>query len=277
MDNFYMQGMLDYEDDVNILIENQKYNDVFEPIDFTYCFSDPNLKELRERYDLETIAGKASELARLIRITLWLANTLQFGTSEGIESFHALDVLEKTQKGFKSNCFVAATVLTECFLSMNVVARMVRCMPIDLRFNECHCMTIAYVREYKKFIAFDPAMGGYYIDNSGKPMSITDIVTAITNRRRVKIRSIFYDSDYVKNIELYLSKNLVRFQSHKNVMYGNEILGKNDIMVNLNPITIPIKNKTSLIGDKVTQHIFTYNNKVFWEEDKSQFTIYDEH
>lgn len=273
MYDFYMHGMLEYEDDVNILIENQKFSDKAEHIDFTYDFSDPRLVILREKYNLDKIAGKGSVLTRLTRITFWLAKTLQFGTSQDTDSFHALEVLEKTKRNYKSNCFVAATTLTECFLAMNYIARMVRCMPLDLRFNECHCMTIAYVSEYKKFIAFDAAMGGYYIDESGNPMSIPDIITALVNRRTVKMRSIFINNDFVKNIEVYLAKNLIRFQSHKNTMYGNEITGKSDIMINLNPVTLPIKNKTVLINDISTQHIFIYNREAFWEDNKTEFNI----
>lgn len=265
MNDFYMKGMLNYEDDMNILIANQQYDHISsEPVNFTYNFTDNRLEHLCEKYQLKKIAGNGSEFIQLLRITFWLASTLILGQSESTESFHALEVLEKTNQGFRSNCFVAATVLTECFLSLGFNARMVRCMPIDLRFNECHCMTIAYLRSLNKFVAFDPAMGGCYINSNGGPMHILEIRNALINGDDIKIRSIFPNISITK-IKPYLTKNMIRFQSHRDNKYGCESNVKHDVMINLNPTTMPIKNKIGIISHKCIEHIFVYNESIFLE------------
>lgn len=263
--------MLNFKDDLNILITNQKYSDVDESINFTYDMSDLRLIELRNLYSLNAIAGNGSDFLKLMRITYWVANHLHFGSLVSTESFHALDVLNNTQNGVNSNCFIAATVLTECFLAMNYPARMVRCMPIDLRFNECHCMTVAYAWDEKRFIAFDSAMGGYYQDSKGRPMNISDIRKAIIGRKPFKLRSIF-KTNFVNAIEQYLCKNIVRFQSHQHTKYGNEIKdGSKDVMINLNPTTIHLCNKESMYNGKTTKHIFIYNDSLFWENNEHFF------
>ena len=256
--------MLEYEDDVNILINNKKYDSVIsQPLNFTYDFSDDSLKKLRTEYKLEKIAGNGSEFIRLLRTTFWVSSTLSFGKSN-LEPFDSLKILELTGRGLKSNCFVAATVLAECFLSLGFKARMIRCMPLDLRFNECHCMTIAYLQSLNKFVAFDPAMGGCYTNNHGDPMSILEIRDAIINDRDINIRSIFPNIDIAK-VKPYLAKNLVRFQSHKDNKYGCELNQPYDIMINLNPITLQIKNKIAIANQKKIEHIFIYNENIFWE------------
>lgn len=266
MYDFYMKGMLNHEDDMNILIANQEYEHVSsESIKFTYNFTDDCLERLREKYQLKSIAGNGSEFMKLLRVTFWLASTLMFGQPESTESFHSLDILEKTNQGFRSNCFIAATVLTECFLSLGFIARMVRCMPIDLRFDECHCMTIAYLESLNKFVAFDAAMGGCYINSNGVPMHIIEIRNALINGDDIKVRSIFPNVSITK-IKPYLTKNMIRFQSHRDSRYGCELNVTHDVIVNLNPITIPIKNKISISSNKCIEHLFVYNENVFLED-----------
>lgn len=272
MVDLYMQGMIEPCDDRNILIANQGYFNSGKTIDFTYNMSDPRLIQLREKYNLEKIAGTGSDFFKLMRITYWVAKKLLFGYNKSLSFFHALDVFELTEKGFRSNCFVAATILTECFLALNYPARMVRCMPIDIRFNECHCMTIAYLNDEKRFVAFDSAMGGFYQNSFGIPMGISDIRESVITQQPFKIRSIF-QSSYIRAVESYLSKNLVRFQSHQHTKYGNETENYYDVMVNLNPITLPIKDKETVWDTKVTKHIFLYNDTLFWEKGRTPHII----
>jgi hypothetical protein len=266
MFDFYMSGMLDYDDDLNILRKNSQYSDLIDDsIGFDYDYSDSRLSELRDKYHLDNIAGNGNDFHKLMRITLWLSKTLNLGNAKITHSFHSLEVLENSKCGFSSNCFIAATVLQECFLAMGYKTRMVRCMPIDLRFNECHCMTIAYVNEFKKFVVFDSAMGGIYIDEKGMPLSINEMRHRIIDEKVIKIRSLFVTEN--NNLFYkYLAKNIIRFQSHKNIKYGNEISGKkSDIMVNLNPLTLPLKNKVLIYDNCKIQHIFVYNNDKFWD------------
>lgn len=265
-----MNDMLSYEDDICILKLNQYYNGncPYNHI-FIYDYTDERLQKLRYICNLDSIAGHGSEFTKMLRITFEVARLLNLGVSTNINSFHAIEVLNKSKHGFKSNCFVTATVLTECFLSMGYIARVVRCMPIDLRFNECHCMTIAYVQDFNKFVAFDAAMGGCYIDSKGIPQGIADIRRNIIEGKEIHIRSIFNMQN--KNIIAYLCKNMIRFQSHKISKYGNEIFNPSNTtcIVNLNPITIPLQNK----NNSKNEHIYIYNDECFWENSNNFIKI----
>ena len=269
MYDFYMNKMLDFDDDLCLLKLNQEYNcNYLYSNRFVYDYTDERLQKLRDICDLDSLAGNGSDFIRMLKITCGISRTLDLGISSNLDSFHAIDVLNKTKQGFKSNCFVAATVLTECFLSMGYVSRVVRCMPIDLRFNDCHCMTIAYVNDMNKFIAFDAAMGGCYVDSKGIPLGIADIRKNIIERKPVHIRSIFKIQD--TSIIAYLCKNMIRFQSHIVSKYGNEISNTSDF-INLNPITMPICNKQNDYGEYT--HIYVYNDDLFWEVDNNFIKI----
>lgn len=262
-DRFYLYGALCYNDDINTLSLNNSYNDVvLENLDIQYDYSDDRLLELKSKYKLDQIAGSGNDFSRALRITLHIANLLNFGYPCDTSSFHAIEVLERTSLGFKSNCFIAATVLTECLLSLGYEARMIRCMPIDLRFNECHCMTLSKIRTLNKHIAFDPAMGGIYIDNLGRPMGIGEIKNALIDNVEFKLRSIFPIQQQI--IKMYLAKNLVRFQSYQISKYGNEIGNQSKHYINLNPTSIPLLNKKTYVNDIEICHTYIYNSKQFW-------------
>lgn len=265
MYDLYMNGMLDFEDDICILKSNQTYDrSCLYSHRFIYDYTDQRLKTLREMANLDSLSGNGNEFSKMLKITFGIARTLELGVSSNIDTFHAIEVLKKTKQGFKSNCFVAATVLTECFLSMGYIARVVRCMPLDLRFNECHCMTIAYVPDMSKFVAFDAAMGGCYIDSKGIPQGIAEIRKNIIDGKKFHIRSIFRMKD--ENIMAYLCKNMIRFQSHEISQYGNEVLKSSNI-INLNPITIPIRDKYS--KDAQYKYTYLYNDECFWERNNT--------
>lgn len=264
--NFYMGGMIDFQDDVNILRKNKEYGCMeSKSVSFIYDYTDDRLKELEQKYELRLAAGTGDEFIQMLKITYKIAQILNPGPSPQIPSFHALEILEKSQDGFRSNCFLCATVLTECFLAMGYAARMVRCMPIDLRFQECHCVVAALVKKYNKFIVFDPAMGGCYLDEAGVPMGLHELRNAYLENRNYRIRSIFkLDQERIKK---YFVKNLVRFQSYQTSRYGNEIKGTFKTMINLNPISMPMSDKLHLSEEGSTDQVFTYDANQFWSID----------
>lgn len=88
-------------------------------------------------------------------------------------SFDAKYILDMTKKeGMQSNCYMYSVVLNEVYLSMGFHSRMVRCMPIDLEFRDCHCVTEVFSEEYQKWIVFDAANRAYYINKSLTPLNL---------------------------------------------------------------------------------------------------------
>ncbi len=258
--------MLSYEDDINILNSHRNYdNNTEKKICFTYDYSDSRLQTLRLEYKLDCIAGLGSDFMKMLRITYWLSKYLTLGNAISTDNFHALSVLRETQTDYVSNCFITANVLQDCFLSMGYKARMVRCLPLDLRYNECHCITAAYVEQYHKFIIFDAGMGGCYVDSKGTLLSIPEMRELIIYQKTFYIRSIG-DIDS-KELAKYWAKNLVRFQSHMNIKYGNEMKGEKKVLVTLNPATLVLNDKIDAKNNHDCQYVFTNNDKEFWEMD----------
>ena len=71
-----------------------------------------------------------------------------------------------------------------------------------------------------KFIIFDAGMGGCYVDSKGTLLSIPEMRELIIYQKTFYIRSIGDINS--KELAKYWAKNLVRFQSHMNIKYGNE-------------------------------------------------------
>lgn len=81
--------------------------------------------------------------------------------------------MENTRKNkFTSSCWANAVVLNEVFLAFGFFSRMIRCLPLDLRPSDCHCVMLSYSDDYRKWVVFDAAMGTYYTNSDKIPMSV---------------------------------------------------------------------------------------------------------
>ena len=95
---------------------------------------------------------------------------------EYIQNFSAHTVYEMVMhRKVKLLCWVYAQYLTECFLSMGIPARKVRCFSGIYGDKDCHCVTLAYCEEYKKFVLFDPASNIVLYSYEGIPLDIREL------------------------------------------------------------------------------------------------------
>ena len=258
-----MNGSITDQDDINILRMHSCYDELaISPIGYLYDFTDSRLQLLRTKCNLDRIAGQGSQFAKMLKIVFSVSKMLQLGYSNYAEPFDALKLLELQDKGVKSNCYMAAVFLTECFLSMGYFAKTVRCLPLDLRFNECHCLTVAYVSEFGKFVAFDAGMGGCYVSLDGAPLSVSEMRNLIIEQKMFKLRSIYRLNN--DRIVSYLSKNMVRFQTLQISKFGTANKQEFETRVFLHPTNLPMNNKHSYIDSRIVKHMYVYNEKMFW-------------
>ena len=263
MYNFYRNETLNIDDDYMVLKANNCYSKDVRKFEVLYDFEHEKLKELREKYSFDAIAGNGNDFIKKLRLMNWLRKQLTPGTCNDPRFFDTMYILDNSSKEFKCNCFMYALTLADIFLSMGYKARIVKCLPLDLRFDDCHCVVLVYSEYYKKNIVFDPALRGVYFGNSNIPFDIYELKNAILNKKRIRYLWNYKDENPINTIS-YLTKNLVRFEFSLNVKYNDHNPSKNKKILALCPNTIPISSKIVKKQFVLMEYIVTHDEKLFW-------------
>lgn len=176
----------------------------------TYDFDCPEYRELIERYGLEKLAGRGGEFTRARRLMRYLAPRLTHESNyDGHVACNALALLDYSldQPEHGINCLYKSKVLAECCLALGIPARRVVIMPFSPYDLDNHVVTEIFDRERDKWIMLDPTTNGYFVDESGTPLSMAEIrerfaaldfVTYTTGRSRL---------DLVRQREKYARQN----------------------------------------------------------------------
>ena len=184
--------------------------------------------------------------AKTTRLTRFSANTV-------------LDMIER--KKIRLSCWVYSQVLTECFLALGIPARMVRCLSGLLFDNDCHCVTVAYCDEYKKYVLFDVANNTIYYSYKGYPLSLGEFREHILSDNRILV--IQAKPGNKQGLIKYWIKNLMIFQNFEIQQYGNELNISNNRSIYLYPAKLRIQKMTIPINTNY-QPVFVRNSEEFW-------------
>ena len=269
---------------LEILKGAEKYDDAdhrFIP-EFTYqSADDPNLQKVRTVLNLDSIAGKGSELSQIFNLLYWIHNLVRHdGGSNNPDSKNAIDLIEICKRENRGiNCRMMAVALNECYLSMGIKSRYITCMPKETQFDDCHVINMVFSKDLDKWIWIDPTFATYIMDEKGSLLGIQEvrerlikdqplIINADGNWNRENLQSKEYYLDY------YMAKNLYRMVCPLSSEYNSETWekGKEITFVELLPLDgieqIPQKSEsTSKAGVKFTNYK-TNNPDLFWAKPK---------
>ena len=261
-----------------------KYNleDKRETPKFTYqSADDPNLKALREGFDLDSIAGEANEVSQILNLMHWLHNLVPHdGMSDNPKTRNAvnmINVCKKTDRGL--NCRMLATVLNECNLSLGFKSRFVTCLPKDSLGidNDCHVINMVYAKTLKKWIWIDPSFDAYVMNEKGEMLGIEEVRERLINDSPLIINpdaNWNHKSSTVKEEYLYeyMAKNLYMLECTVNSGYDTETKekGKEIGYVKLIPLDYfdQSPNKKEKTNEKTGTKTINYktnNPEMFWE------------
>ncbi len=266
---------------LDILKMADKYNlaDKREIPTFTYqSKDDPNLVALRKGFNLDSIAGTASETAKIINLLHWVHNLIPHdGNHENPVVKNAMSMIAECKKDNRGlNCRGLSTVLNECYLSMGIKSRFVTCMPKDSVFDDCHVINLVWSNDYKKWLWIDPTNNAYVMDEKGDLLDIREVRERLINGKTLIVnpdanwnnKATQYKEDYLYN---YMAKNLYRLECPLASEYNSETwkAGKEVTYVELLPLDAynqtPFKSEhvNSKTGTKFTNYK-TNNPDLFW-------------
>jgi hypothetical protein len=206
------------------------YSDIRAIPAFTYLSKeDSNLVRLRLLYKLDSIAGKANEISRILNILHWVHyEAWHDGEAPTPALKNAMDLIAYNKRESRGmNCRMMATILNECYLSLGIRSRLVTCMPKELKFDECHVINTVYSNDLKIWIWVDPTFDAYVMNEKGELLGLREVRERLINEEPLilnpeanwnRLQSETRD-EYLKK---YMAKNLYRLECQVESGYNTE-------------------------------------------------------
>jgi hypothetical protein len=197
---------------------------------FTYQDSDNgNLKNVRETFKLDSIAGNGDDISKILNLMHWVHNSVRHdGNNFANCEFDAIDLFnynKATGKGI--NCRHLATLLNECYLSMGIQSRFITCMPKDSTDHDCHVINSVYSESLKKWIWIDPTFNAYVKDENGNFLGIEEVRARIIDGKPLVLNEDANWNNEQKQtkesyLESYMTKNLYWLKCPVNSKFNTE-------------------------------------------------------
>jgi hypothetical protein len=205
-----------------------KLKDQYPQVSFRYAeASDENLRKLRDRYDLDSVAGKGPEIERIINLMKWVHQLTSHARNptapKELNALNLIDLCKAEKK--KLNCWMYSIVLNEIYLSMGYTSRMIHLEPHSGEDKESHFVTSVFSRDLGKWIMMDPDMCGYLRDENGNILGVREI-----RRRLIADEPLIVNDDIGGFPRIlgkwsyiwYLSKNVFRYSCRQSSEFGQE-------------------------------------------------------
>lgn len=194
-----------------------------------YQFDCPEFSLLREKYDLENIAGTGSDFTRAKRLLHYLAPRLRHSSwYDNHVPCNALALLEYSfdNPDHGINCLNKSKILAECCLALGIYARRVSIMPYSPYDFDNHVVTEIYDRKRKKWIMLDPTTDGYFVNAGKEPLSLLQLrdcfandqfatfvssVNRLNDLKKWKEKNAYYNAYICKNLFYFRVEQINRF------------------------------------------------------------------
>ena len=173
---------------------------------------DENLKQLRQTYALEAVAGDGPEVERIVNLMKWVNRLTWHHPRPKVPApYNALHIISLAKKKKGINCWMFALTLNEVYLSMGFASRLVHLMPHSNENKESHFVVSVYSTELGKWIYMDPDFGGYFMDERGNLLGIPEI------RRRLVAGEPLRANQDVRGFTTLLGKGSYPWYLSKNI------------------------------------------------------------
>lgn len=212
-----------------ILFNNQKFDEGNNE-EIIYDFQCPEYLILKEKYNLEKIAGNGSDFTKAKKLLHYFAPKLTHSSwYDNHVPCNSLDLLEYSLNNPKQgiNCLNKSKILEECCLALGIFARRVCIMPYSPYDFDNHVVIEIFERKLKKWIMLDPTTDGLFVDENGIPLSILEIRSKFAKAEFVtfvkstnKLNDLKKLKEKYMEINVYICKNLFFFYIDQNSTFG---------------------------------------------------------
>ena len=186
-----------------------------------------NLKDVREFFNLDSIAGQGDEISQIINLMTWVHDNIGHLNNYALCEFTSIDIYNYSKSNGKGvNCRLLAITLNEMYLAMGIKSRYVTCMPKDSTDYDCHVINSVYSNTLQKWLWMDPSQNAYIKDENGNLLSIEEVRERMIDGRPLVLNE---DANYHKEktskewyLDYYMAKNLYWFNCVVNTQFNTE-------------------------------------------------------
>ena len=142
---------------------------------------EPDLKRVRDYFQLDSVAVPGDELATIKRILTYIHDKIRHDGQNGNPKGgnNSINFAEACKDGSCGlNCRGLATVLNECYLSMGIPSRVITCMP-KTYISDCHVINAVYSSTLGKWLWIDPTNNAWVTDEQGNLLSVQELLEAL--------------------------------------------------------------------------------------------------
>ena len=187
-------------------------------VEFTYDYSDSRLTELKNKYDLETVAGDGDTQSKAIKLMDWLSAGISHTGNGNTVELNALSMLGYAYNQNKGlTCKYLSITLSEMYLSVGIQARALWLFPQKYE-GDNHVVVMVWIPENEKWIMLDPSFDCYFSDADGNILSPIEIRDKIAAEEDMTLNSNAKD-DYIDYYN-YLAKDMFYFKCAQNTAFG---------------------------------------------------------
>jgi hypothetical protein len=249
------------------------HREKYAEVSFQYASpEDDNLKELRELYDLDTIAGDGPEIEKIINLMRWVSDLATHHHNptfpKEINARNLIRLCHKEKK--KLNCFMFSVILNEVYLAKGFKSRRVHLLPITFEPPESHFVVAVYPQSLDRWVMMDPDFGAYLMNEDGEILGLAEI------RRRLVSGEPMVVSDGIKGIIKflgkdrylwYLSKNMLRFSSPQNSAFNDVSIKSGKVYYELLPDGYHEERlETPRTTERGNTIIYINDQDIFWQK-----------
>ena len=221
---------------LSVLKKSASYAKDNKKIEFIYQPKESmNLRMVRDYFKLDSVAGQGDELSKIINLMHFAHDNIRHdGSNRAFAEMDAIDLYnyyKTTGKGV--NCRQLAISLCEMYLSMDIPARYVTCMPADSLDFECHVINTVWSSQLQKWLYIDPTFDAWVTDENGTMLSIAEVRERLINDQPLVLCETAnwnHESPQTKEdyLETYMAKNLYFFVCKKLNRFNPESLYRNN-------------------------------------------------
>lgn len=211
--------------------------------DYKFTYERPNFwisRKMNKKFHLSDIPYGKNEFTHMTNILKHTFDIMDVGVEKDAQNpdnnfncFGIYDIVRKHEK--RGNCWMISTMLTEFYLYFGYKAKTVRCMKCDgFNVTECHCVTMVYSNQFKKWIVMDAPNRCYYLGKDMVPLHILEIKEHFLENKKIIIPLMNLTD--ARGLLDYFSTHLYYFQFYANSSYNIESSPKHKIRYTLHSV-----------------------------------------
>ena len=183
-------------------------------------------QEIREYFQLDTLYPEnATTWEKTVAIGKFVSSNIPHANQKkwpkNVNAIGLWEYIKEVEPAF--NCRLHSIFAFELFLSADIKARYITCLPQDKDDPDCHVVNEVWLPELNKWAMVDTDMGGHYVtDKNGTPLSLKEMREHYISGEKMLIYPAFGKAQKDKDYYSYMAKNTYWFACWGTLSYYQE-------------------------------------------------------